>query len=181
MISSNYRQKSIKPSYYHHIGKDALKPLTIGLLLEQSVLKYNDREALISRHQNKRLTFQQILKQSDTLAAGLSKIGLQKGDRLGLWAPNIIEWHITKMACARLGLVMVALNPAYQAPEMEYCVNKVAIKAVVCAHKHKTQNYYELLERIAPELPKSEPGKLFSEKVPSLKSVVVITEEDLKY
>lgn len=114
------------------------------------------------------------------MAAGLLKIGLQRGDRLGLWAPNIFEWHITKMACARLGLVLVALNPAYQAPEMEYCLNKVGIKAVVCAHKHKTQNYYELLEKIAPELGRSEPGKLESSKAPTLKSVVVITEEDLK-
>lgn len=115
------------------------------------------------------------------MAAGLLKIGLKKGDRLGLWAPNLIEWHIIKMACARLGLVMVALNPAYQAPEMEYCLNKVGIKTVICGHKHKTQNYYELLTKIAPELHKSEPGKLSSEKVPSLKSIIVITEEDLKY
>lgn len=84
------------------------------------------------------------------------------------------------MACARLGLVMVALNPAYQPPEMEYCVNKVGIKAVLCAHRHKTQNYYELLEKVAPELPESEPGKLSSSKVPSLKTVVVITEDSLK-
>lgn len=126
------------------------------------------------------MTFQEALTQSDILAGGLSKIGLQRGDRLGLWAPNMLEWHVTKMACARLGLVLVALNPAYQAPEMEYCVNKVGIKAVICAHKHKTLNYYELLGRIAPELPKSEPGKLVSSKTPSLKTVVVITEEDLK-
>lgn len=84
------------------------------------------------------------------------------------------------MACARLGLVLVALNPAYQAPEIEYCIRKVEIKAILCAHKHKTQNYYELLEKVAPELTKCEPGKLVSAKVPSLKTVVVITDEDLK-
>lgn len=167
-------------SYLHHIGKDPLKPLTIGLLLEQSAKKFANREALISRHQNKRITFQEILQQSDTLAAGLSKVGLKKGDRLGLWAPNLIEWHITKMACARLGLVLVALNPAYQAPEMEYCIKKVGIKAVICAHKHKTQNYYDLLVKIAPNLNNCEPGKLHNENVPSLKTIIVITNEDLK-
>lgn len=151
------------------------------MVLEQSARKYADREALISQHQNKRLTFQQVLQQSDTLAAGLSKIGLEKNDRLGLWAPNIIEWHITKMACARLGLVMVALNPAYQTSEMQYCINKVGIKAVICGHKHKTQNYYELLGKIAPELYVTDPGKLNSKNVPSLETVIVITDEDLKY
>lgn len=135
---------------------------------------------MISKHQNKRLSFQDVLRQSDSLAAGLLKVGLQKGDRLGLWAPNMVEWHVTKMACARLGLVLVALNPAYQAPEMEYCVNKVGIKAIICAHRHKTQNYYELLEKIAPELPHSEPGKLISAKAPSLTTVIVVTKEDLK-
>lgn len=135
---------------------------------------------MISRHQKKKLTFLELLKESDILAAGLLKLGLQKGDRLGLWAPNSIEWLITMMACARLGLVLVALNPFYQALEMEYCIKKVNMKAVLCAHKHKEQDYYEILKKIAPELNECQPGKLVSRNVPSLEVVIVITKEDLK-
>jgi acyl-CoA synthetase (AMP-forming)/AMP-acid ligase II len=67
----------------------------------------SERKAIISRHQNKSLTFAEILEQADKLAAGLTKIGLQRKDRVGLWAPNLIEWYITKLACARAGLIMV--------------------------------------------------------------------------
>lgn len=105
-----WRSTVTKLSYLHHTGTDPLLPLTVGDLLEQAVEKYGDREALIARHQNKVLTFRDVLTQTDALAAGLVKVGLQKGDRLGLLAPNLVEWHITKMACARLGLVLVGDN-----------------------------------------------------------------------
>lgn len=105
-----YRSTVRKLSYLHHTGTDPLIPLTVGDLLEQAVEKYGDRAALIARHQNKVLTFRDVFNQSDALAAGLVTVGLQKGDRLGLLAPNLVEWHITKMACARLGLVLVSNN-----------------------------------------------------------------------
>lgn len=92
----------------HHIGKDPLKAITIGQLLEQTAQKYPERPALISRYQNKVLTFRDILTQTDALAAGLLKLGIKRGDRLGLWAPNMVEWYISKMACGRLGLVLVS-------------------------------------------------------------------------
>lgn len=84
-----------------------MKPLTIGLLLESTAEKYGSREACISRFQNKRLSFREVLTQADKLAAGLNTIGVQKGDRVGIWAPNLIEWYITMMACARAGIVLV--------------------------------------------------------------------------
>lgn len=126
------------------------------------------------------MTFAEILKQSDEFAAGLLKLGLVKGDRLGLWAPNRIEWIITMMACARIGLILVALNPFCQAPEMEYYIQKVQMKAVVCTHKHKMQNYYEVLRKFVRELEYCLSGQLKSVKVPSLEIVIVITDEDLR-
>lgn len=171
----------MQPSYVHRVGKEPLKLLTIGVLLEQSAKKYADRTVIISRHQKTQLTYAELLEQSDVFAAGLSKLELQKGDRLGLWAPNSAEWIVVMMACARLGLVLVALNPFYQPLEMEYCIKKVEIKAVICARKHKEQDYYELFKKIAPELSNCAPGRLESSKVPSLKTVIVITEEELEY
>lgn len=91
----------------HHIGSDPFQAITIGTALEKSAKKYGDQQAVISRHQKKVYTFQEILTETDTLAAGLLSLGLERGDRLGLWAPNMAEWHITKMACARLGLILV--------------------------------------------------------------------------
>lgn len=152
----------------------------MGALLEKAVEQYGETVAIISRHQNKTITFTQLLKECDEFAAGLSNLGLEKGDRLGMWGPNSIEWIITMLACARLGLVLVALNPFYQALEMEYCIQEAGIKAVVCARKHKEQDYYELLNKIAPELPNCVPGKLDSPKVGCLKIIIVITDENLQ-
>jgi acyl-CoA synthetase (AMP-forming)/AMP-acid ligase II len=116
------------------------------------------------------------LVEADKLAAGFRTLGLEKNDRVGLWAPNLVEWYITKLACARSGLIMVGLNPAYQPPEMEYCINKVGIKMIVCADKFKNADFYEKLITIAPELDKSDPGKLRSKKVPSLETVITTSE-----
>jgi acyl-CoA synthetase (AMP-forming)/AMP-acid ligase II len=102
-----YKHYSTKLSYVHNIGEKPLRYITIGDLLEEAACKFSERKAIISRHQNKSLTFAEILVQADKLAAGLTKIGLQRKDRVGLWAPNLIEWYITKLACARAGLIMV--------------------------------------------------------------------------
>ncbi|KAJ8936154.1 hypothetical protein NQ318_010565 [Aromia moschata] len=167
-------------SYLHKVGQEPLKPLTLGLLLEQTVQNHGENLAVISRHQGKRMTYLQVLQQADRLAAGLIKSGHQKGDRVGLWAPNMLEWYITNMACARAGLIMVAINPSYRPREIEYCIKKVGIKGIICGHKFKNQDYYELLKMISPELSNSEPGKLKCKNLPSLKNVVTIADESLR-
>ncbi|XP_044268322.1 medium-chain acyl-CoA ligase ACSF2, mitochondrial isoform X2 [Tribolium madens] len=171
---------STKLSYKHNLGEEPLRHITIGTLLDETVSKFGDRKALISRHQKKSLTFSEILNQTDKLAAGFKELGLEKNDRVGLWAPNLIEWYIGKMACARAGLIMVGLNPAYQPPEIEYCINKVGIKAIVCADQFKSQNFYENLATVAPELEKSDPGKLKSNNIPSLQTVIIMSENKKK-
>lgn len=168
------------PSYFHRIGKDPLKSLTVGQLLEKSTEKYENKIFVISKHQNNQITFLEILQQSDKFAAGFSNIGLQKGDRLGLLAPNVIEWVTVMMACARLGLILVTLNPLYEAAEVEACIRKVEMKALVSARKHKEFDYYKLLMSVAPELPYCEKGHLNSVKLPLLKVIVFISEDDLK-
>jgi acyl-CoA synthetase (AMP-forming)/AMP-acid ligase II len=170
------RHFSTKLSYKHNLGEEPLRHITVGTLLKETAWKFGDRKAVISKHQNKSLTFAEALVEADKLAAGFRTLGLEKNDRVGLWAPNLVEWYITKLACARSGLIMVGLNPAYQPPEMEYCINKVGIKAIVCADKFKNADFYEKLITIAPELDKSDPGKLRSNKVPSLETVITTSE-----
>ncbi|CAH1379105.1 unnamed protein product [Tenebrio molitor] len=174
--NGKYKHYSTKLSYVHNIGEKPLRYITIGDLLEEAACKFSERKAIISRHQNKSLTFAEILVQADKLAAGLTKVGVQRKDRVGLWAPNLIEWYITKLACARAGLIMVGLNPANEPSEIEYCVNKVGIKTMVCGNKFKSQDYYESLLMIAPELKKCDPGKLKSARVPALRTVITMSE-----
>ncbi|XP_063918057.1 medium-chain acyl-CoA ligase ACSF2, mitochondrial-like [Zophobas morio] len=172
---------STKPSYLHKIGEQPLKYITIGQLLQDTADKFGERKAVISVHQNKFLTFSELLEKADKLAAAFKILNLEKNDRVGIWAPNLLEWYITMMACARAGLIGVYLNPVFEAPEIEYCINKTQIKVVVCGDKFKHHNYYETLLAIAPELQKCDPGKLESKKVPSLKTVIQINEDSPVY
>ncbi|XP_066247827.1 medium-chain acyl-CoA ligase ACSF2, mitochondrial-like [Euwallacea similis] len=167
-------------SYIHYPGKDLLRSLTVGKLLEQAAETYKNRPALISKSQNQTLTFQEVLIQADKLAAGFRSVGLHPGDRIGIWAPNLIEWYITDMACARGGYILVNFNPAFQPKEIRPLINSVQLSAIVCPHKFKSQDYYKHLVEICPELPDCPRGKLQSKATPTLKSVIITSEENLK-
>ncbi len=106
-------------------------------------------------------------------------IGLKKGDRVGLWAPNRYEWVVTQFATALIGVIQVNINPAYKANELEYALKKVRCKGIIMTDKFKIINYMEILSSICPELEYSKPGNLKAKKLPELKSVVTIG--DLKY
>ena len=86
--------------------------------------------------------------------------GVRPGDRIGIWGPNTYEWYLTQMAAAKLGAILVNINPAYQPEELKYCLNKVGVKAVVASKTFKTQNYYDILAEVLPELGGSSSGKL---------------------
>ncbi|XP_030565520.1 medium-chain acyl-CoA ligase ACSF2, mitochondrial [Drosophila novamexicana] len=167
-------------SYLHHIGKEPLVYRNVGQQLELAASQFGSTEALVSCHEAKRYTFRSLLAEVDRLAAGLRKLGLQRGDAVGIWAPNYIQWYLGMMGAARAGLTSVGINPAYQGPEMEYCLNKVDIKAILAPDTFKTQNYYEILRDICPELAQSEPGKLKSEKFPHLRTVIINSQQSLK-
>ncbi|MGZ0189746.1 MAG: AMP-binding protein, partial [Alphaproteobacteria bacterium] len=113
----------------------------------------------------------------DALASGLLKLGLAKGDRLGIWSPNRYEWVLTQFATARVGIILVTINPAYKLAELEYVVNKVDCKALVTAAAFKSSNYLGMLETLAPELATATPGALNSALLPSLKVVIRIGDE----
>ncbi|XP_060528278.1 medium-chain acyl-CoA ligase ACSF2, mitochondrial-like [Cylas formicarius] len=167
-------------SYLHNVGKEPLRPLTLGQLLGEKCVTFADVPAIISVHQNQRMSFGEVLDEADKLAASLRALGLKTGDRVGLWAPNLIEWYVVHMACARAGVILVNINPAFQPKEIQYCINKVGVKSLICAHKFRKQNYYDILNVIAPELSNSDPGKIKCKAVPSLESIIIITDEDLR-
>ena len=95
----------------------------------------------------------------DKLAAGLLTLGLQPGDRIGIWSPNNSEWVLTQFATAKAGLILVNINPAYRIAELEYALNKVGCKALILAERFKTSDYVGMLRELAPELGQRDAGQ----------------------
>lgn len=145
---------------------------TIGRTFDRIAGKYPDRPALVVRHQDIRWTYSQYLREVDRLACGLLALGVEPGDRVGIWAPNCYEWCLTQFATAKIGAIMVCLNPAYRLYELEYALNKVQCKAIITAEQFKTSDYLGMLRELAPELSGCEPGQLQSAKLPHLRTVI---------
>jgi fatty-acyl-CoA synthase len=163
----------------HVVGPvdEPLLEITVGDLLNRAVADAPDRDALVSCHQDIRLSYRQLDEASANFARGLVSLGLEPGDRIGIWSPNNVEWIITMFAAARLGLVLVNVNPAYRPIELEYALNKVGCRALVLANRFKTSDYPEMLCKLAPEASSCEPGKLKSAKLPALEVLILIGEE----
>lgn len=168
---------NLTESYLRGPDKEPLLQQTIGVQLERTVERYPDHPALISRHQGVRWSYREYLQEIDRFAAGLLAIGIKKGDRVGIWAPNCYEWCLTQFATARIGAIMVCINPAYRLYELEYALNKVECKAIVSAERFKTSEYLQMLQTLASELTHCEPGALKSEKLPHLTTLIRMGDE----
>ena len=131
-------------SYDHGVSTRKLIGETIGNFFDRTVEAHRDREALVVRHQNVRWTWGELGRRVDDLAAGLLSLGLERGDRIGIWSPNRYEWTLAQFATAKAGLVLVNVNPAYRRAELEYAMNKVECKALILAPALKTSNYLEI-------------------------------------
>ena len=145
---------------------------TIPQLLDETVQKNPSGSAFVFSEQGIRWSWLEFKRQVDDLAAGLLAIGLKAGDRVGIWSPNRSEWVVTQFATAQIGIVLVNINPAYRVAELEYALNKVRIKALILAEKFKTSDYVDMVRSLAPELENSEPGRLYSQRLPHLRWVI---------
>lgn len=164
-----------------HVSGDRSVPLldkTIPQLFSGTVSKYATQDAAVFVGQDKRFTWSELSDTVDTLAAGFLALGLEKGDRVGIWSPNRWEWLVTQFATARIGLILVNINPAYRLTELEYALNKVGCKALVTAASFKTSDYLGMIETLAPELAKATPGKLKAQKLPALKIVIRMGDDN---
>ena len=164
-------------SYVHGASTTPLIGETIGQNFDRAVETWATREALVVVHQDIRWTYADRGEQVDTCAAGFVAMGLEPGDRVGIWSPNNSEWLVTQFATAKAGLVLVNINPAYRISELEYALNKVGVKMLIMASTFKTSDYVAMIREIAPELEQSEAGNLASQRLPHLKSVVLIGGE----
>ncbi|XP_053692203.1 medium-chain acyl-CoA ligase ACSF2, mitochondrial-like [Sabethes cyaneus] len=164
-------------SYIHHIGKEPLVYRNVGQHLRLAAEKYLNNEAIVSCHENKRLTYSEVLEKVDRLAASFYQLGLQKGDRIGIWAPNGTQFYLSTLAAARAGMISVVINPAYQVPEIEYALKKVGVKAIIANERYRNQQYYKMLAQLAPELEHCKLGQLNSSRLPSLSAVIIDSDQ----
>ena len=143
----------MRESYSRGPDDPPLLEQTIGANLDQTVARFGDREALVSCHQGIRYTWSQFSAAVDEVARGLVAAGLTKGDRLGIWSPNCAEWALAQYASARIGVIALNVNPAYQVSELLYVLRQSGTRMLVSAVAHKSSDYREMIEQVRSELP----------------------------
>ena len=177
--SSSTDQTERRWSYTNGTSDTPLLGLTIGDMFDQTVEKFPDHPALISRQQNIRLTYGELQAQVNRCAKGLLHRGFQKGQRIGIWSPNRAEWCITQFATSKIGVILVNINPSYRLHELEYALKQSGCSAIVISPVFKTSNYTEMITTLAPELAQCEPGQLKAEKLPDLTTVIRMSSEKI--
>ncbi|MFC0628922.1 AMP-binding protein [Kribbella deserti] len=141
------------PSYASGTSAVPLLGETIGANLERTVASYGDREALVELATGRRWTYTEFNADVDRFARGLLARGINKGDRVGIWAPNCAEWTITQYATAKLGAILVNINPAYRTHELAYALNQSGVKLLVSATAFKTSDYRAMVDDVRADCP----------------------------
>jgi len=164
-------------SYVHGAHPLPLIGDTIGAHLDRIAARFGDRDALVVPHQHVRWSWRQLRDRADRLAAGLLGLGLNPGDRVGIWSQNRVEWVLTQFATAKAGFVMVNINPAYRRAELEYALAKVGCRALILAPGFKSSDYLGMLRDLVPELDGAAPGELRGARLPDLRHVIRLGHE----
>jgi fatty-acyl-CoA synthase len=164
-------------SYTSGTSDVPLLGLTIGDLFDRTVERVPDNEALVSRHQGLRYTYRELRAEVDRCARALIALGVEKGQRVGIWAPNCAEWAITQFATAKLGAILVNINPSYRLNEVQYALKQSGCTWLVTAPRFKTSDYTGMIHELTPELAGSRPGTLASATFPNLRGVVRLGDE----
>ena len=163
-----------EPSYARGATQPPLIEQTLGAFFDDMAARVPEREALVSVHQQRRYTYGQLQAEANRLASALLGLGLKPGDRVGIWSHNNAEWVLMQLATAKVGLVLVNINPAYRTSEVEYALNKVGCVALVTMPRFKTSDYIGMLRELAPEWASQPPGQLSADKLPGLKHAIWI-------
>jgi fatty-acyl-CoA synthase len=162
-----------RESYVHGNSGPPLIGKTIGALVDEVSATDGSREALVVAHQKIRWTYSELKSRSDAFASGLLSLGLEPGDRVGIWAPNCAEWTIAQFATAKAGLILVNINPAYRLSELDHVLRAVGCRALITAARFKTSDYIAMIRELVPELGNAS-GELHSSRLPELRHVISI-------
>ncbi|MBU8894201.1 AMP-binding protein [Corallococcus sp. M34] len=141
------------PSYAHGTRPTSLLGETLGRNLQRTVEAHGEREALVVVSQGYRATYRQFWDATTEAARGLLGLGVGKGDRVGLWSPNRFEWVVSQYAAARVGAILVNLNPAYRTAELEYALNQAGVSVLLLAKGFRQTDYRKMLEEVRPRCP----------------------------
>ncbi|MFC9766657.1 AMP-binding protein [Rhodococcus jostii] len=141
------------PSYTNGVWDAPMLGDTIGDNFDRTVAAHGDRDALVDRPSGRRWTYAELRRDVDAVAAGLLKRGIGKGDRVGIWAPNCPEWTLIQFATAKIGAVLVNINPAYRAHELKYVLDQAGIRLLVSAPEFKSSDYAGMIEEVRPQCP----------------------------
>lgn len=150
---------------------------TIGNYFDNIVERFPDNDALVIPYQNIHWTYKKFQYEVNRLATGLLNLGISKGDRVGIWGPNSVEWCLTQFATAKIGAIMVCINPAYRAYELEYALKKVDCKAIITAESFKSSQYLHILQEVSPELSSQTPECLQLTSFPQLEMIIRMGNE----
>src|SRR5699024_9622849 len=161
-------------SYAQGPNKPALLEQTIGHCLDEAAGNHPDIEALVSRHQDLRYTYAEFQEETDRVARALMAFGIQHCERVGIWAPNCAEWCITQFATAKMGAILVNINPAYRTSELEYALTHSGVSTLITQGAFKTSNYVEMLCELEPGLIEAEPAAFQAQRMPQLKHVICL-------
>ncbi|TDV41834.1 AMP-binding protein [Actinophytocola oryzae] len=141
------------PSYVSGTSEKPLLGDTIGDNFDRTVAAFGDREALVEFATGRRWTYRQLAEEVNAVAKGLVDLGVGKGDRVGIWAPNCAEWTFTQYATAKIGAILVNINPAYRVHELKYVLNQAGVRTLVAAPSFRTSDYAGMIEEVRPECP----------------------------
>lgn len=163
---------SYNPSYTSSTADKPLLGMTIGDMLDRTAERFPNNDALVCLHQDIRWTYKEFVDKVNEAARAFMAIGVKRGDRVGIWSPNRYEWTVTQFATAKVGAILVNINPAYGVHELQYALNLAGITTLVTADSFKASNYREMIYELAPELKRSTPGKLKADHLPDLRAVI---------
>ena len=158
------------------------KPLlgsTIGKFFDYAAGRYAEREAVVSIHQQVRFTYSELAERVNKLAKAFISAGFQKGDRIGIWSPNNVQWLITQYATAKAGLILVTINPAYRSHELAYVLRQSGCKGLILQNNLRSSNYEQMLCELCPELSNVSTGKLVSIEYEHLTTIISTTESSV--
>ncbi len=164
-------------SYVSGISDTPLKGQTIGDCFDATVARFPDREALLSLHQGVRYRWRELQAAVDRTARALLALGVAKGDRVGIWSPNCAEWTLTQFATAKIGAILVNINPSYRTHELEYALKQSGASTLILQGAFKGSDYVATLAELVPELQDSDPATLQSARLPELKRVICLDGE----
>ena len=161
MLTGHYSQTMTQVlSYDSGISELPLLGDTIGTNLDRTVARFADREALVDVASGRRFTYSELAGEVNVVALGLVQLGIDKGDRVGIWAPNVPEWVVVQYATAKIGAILVTVNTSLQATEFEYLLCQSESSTLITIDGFKGVSYVDTVYRIVPELKESSSANL---------------------